>query len=151
MKRILFVCMIGASFLANAQLGKMMKKMENKANGVASEELPKGVELYNGTHTDSMNLSGKYYTKFPVTMSVKNAMNMPKYFSVSELTIEYRSSNLNGVFHFINDEPAKQTRTKTTDMTTVFDFATPGAPEVPKRTMKSCNCFQLAIANKFEN
>jgi hypothetical protein len=108
LKQILLVSMLGASFMANAQFGKMMKNLENKANGVASEELPKGVELYTETHTDSMGFSGKYYTKYPVKLSVLNAMNMPKYFNVSEVTLELRQASLSGVFHFIKDESGQK-------------------------------------------
>lgn len=144
--------MLGASFMANAQFGKMMKNLENKANGVPSEEMPKGVELFEGAYTDSMNLSGKYYTKYPVTLAIKNAMNMPKFFSVSELTIEYRHTNYTGVFHFIKDEPAKQLRPKNADMNQVIDFGAPGVNglEVTKRCLKSSNTFRLEVDNKFE-
>ncbi|MDX2172269.1 MAG: hypothetical protein SFY56_04070 [Bacteroidota bacterium] len=152
-KIILIVTSLTIINSANAQFGKMLKNMEDNANGKASDKLPKGVEIYNTTHTDSINLSGKYYTKFPVTMSIKNAMNIPKYFSMSELTIEYRHTNYTGLFHFIKDEPSKQMRSKTTDMNTAFDFALSGmnGVEIPKRNMKACNCFQLEIDNKFEN
>jgi len=153
LKQILLVSMIGASFMANAQFGKMMKNLENKANGVASEELPKGVELYTETHTDSIGFSGKYYTKYPVKLSVLNAMNMPKYFNVSEVTLELRQSSLSGVFHFLKDEVGKKMRSENTDMKTVVDFGMPGdaGNQLARKTMKACNCFQLEVNNSFGN
>lgn len=138
--------------MANAQFGKMMKNLENKANGVPSDEMPKGVEVFEGSYTDSMNLSGKYYTKYPVPLAIKNAMNMPKFFQMSELTLEYRHANYTGVFHFFKDECEKQLRPKNSDLKNAVDFAAPGVNglEVTKRCMKASNTFRLEVDNKYE-
>ncbi len=153
LKKILIVSFIGTSLFGNAQFNKLMKKMEDKANGKAADELPKGVEIYDEIHTDSIGFSGKYYTKYPVKLSVLNMMNAPKYFNVSEVTLELRQTSLTGVFHFIKDEPGKKMRSENTDIKTVVDFGMPGdgGNQLARKTMKACNCFQLEVNNSFGN
>lgn len=133
--------MLGAN--ATAQLGKLLKKGGNDSD----EGLPKGIEVYNTEHKDDKGVSGKYYTKYPVTLASLNMMNMPKPFKVNEVTVELRE-NLTGVFHFVNEEAKNQIRYKNTDMATTCDFG-PGNmnPEVAKKTMEKCNCVRFTIKN----
>lgn len=140
---LLLLCSIAVT--SNAQFGKFLKKGE----GEKEEGLPKGIEVYTTEHKDAKGISGKYYTKYPVTLASLNMMNMPKPFKISEVTVELRD-NLTGVFHFVNDEPKNQIRYKSTDMTTTYDFGS-GAmnPEVAKKTMEKCNCSRFMVKNTF--
>lgn len=145
-KRNLTILLAIVSVAANAQFGKLLKKGDS-GSSAGDQSLPKGIELYTGEHSDSLGISGKYYMLYPVYLESKNMMNMPKGFTVDQVTIEYRPKQYTGVFHYVNDEPANQIRYKSTNLSEINDFTEVGAYGTGRKYIEKFKSYYFIVKN----
>lgn len=139
MKRFNYFILLSAICVsANAQFGK------KKGNSDQGDKLPKGIEVYDTPHSDEKGISGKYFLKYPVQLEATSAMNMPKPFAMSELTIEYRVADYNASIYFVKDEKAKKIRSRTD-----ADLEIKGGSKVGKAYIEKFNSHVFKFRNNF--
>jgi len=133
MKFIYTFLFLSITVISNSQ--SLKEKLQAQASGkvLASDELPKGMKLYDEkTFSDTAGISGVYFTKEPVRFFYQNTMNATKAFMVNQITIEYDPSVHAARLHVVNKEEEKMVRKKSIglDHTKVFEMGNGAGTEL---------------------
>lgn len=146
MKKSLFVlsCLCLTTSFAQLSMDKLniKKGKSSKETAEGTSGLPKGIQVYDQTHTDETGMSGKYFLLYPIYLEGNG-----KGFELDQVTLEYRKDSYNGVLHWVNDEQGKGLRYPDLDMNKLADFSPAANGSIGIKVIEKFNNYAFAVNN----